>query len=194
MSAASRPSSQFIYNLLTPHSRRSESQRIIEETQDTTLRNKKESDFRIRDRLNDIQFLLDEAQMQKKAGCQEEEALKTYKQRLVYAIKFLKEMGLTTCQRCVILRENRGGVDMTNDEVDQELKREIIVISSCQEMLDRAMSETVEQIRRLRATIMLLDRDLSNKSKSLSIDELNLSLRPNQQQMHIYEGPIPLDP
>ena len=142
----------------------------------------------------DIQFLLDEAMKQKKDASLEEEALKTYRQRLLNAINFLNDMGVKICQQCIILRENRRGVDMSSDEVDQELKREIIVINCCQEMLDKSLAETSEQIRRLRATIYLLDRDLSNKGKSFQIDEVNLSLRPNQQQMSIYEGKIPLDP
>lgn len=171
-----------------------ESERLIEETRFTTNQCKNESDFRLKERMVDIQFLLDEAMMQKKEACREEEALKTYRQRLLNAIKFLKEMGVSICQKCIILRENRRGVDMTNDEVDQELKREIIVIRSCQEMLDKTLAETSEQIRRLRATIYLLDRDLSNKGKSYQIDEINLSLRPNQQQMSCYEGSVPLDP
>lgn len=50
----------------------------------------------------DIQFLLDEAMKQKKASCQEEEALKTYRQRLLNAIKFLKEMGVKICQQCQV--------------------------------------------------------------------------------------------
>lgn len=171
-----------------------ESKRVIDETRFTTEQLKKESDFRLKERMLDIQFLIDEAMKQKKESVQEEEALKTYRNRLLNAIKFLKEMGVTICQKCIIIRENRRGVDMTNDEVDQELRREIVVIRSCQEMLDKCLKECVEQIRRLRATIYLLDRDMSNKSKSYSIDNVNLSMRSNQQQMNIYEGKTRLDP
>lgn len=142
----------------------------------------------------DIQFLLDETMKQKKDGCREEEALKVYRQRLQNAIKFLKEMGVSICQQCIIIRENRLGVDMSNDEVEQELRHEILVFNSCREMLEKSLAESNEQIRRLRATIYLLDRDLSNKGRSLQIDEMNLSMRPNQQQMHIYEGALALDP
>lgn len=74
---------------------------------------------------------------QKKIAFQEEEALKTYRQRILKAIKFLKEMGVTICQQCIVLRENRRGIDMVNDDADKELKREIIVITSCQAMLDK---------------------------------------------------------
>lgn len=141
----------------------------------------------------DIQFLLDEAMKQKKISCQEEEALKTYRQRLLNAIKFLKEMGVKICQQCIVLRENRRTIDMVNDDADNELKREIIVITSCQAMLDKTLDETNEQIRRLRAQIYLLDRDLANKGKAYQIDEVNLSLRSNQQEMSVYEGATPLD-
>lgn len=144
--------------------------------------------------MDDIQFLIDEAMKQKKDSVQEEEALKTYRNRLLNAITFLKEMGVTICQKCIIIRESRLGVDMTNDEVDQELRREIVVIRSCQEMLDKCLKECQEQIRRLRATIYLLDRDLSNKSKAFNIDNQNLAMRSDQQQMHIYEGKTRLDP
>lgn len=91
------------------------------------------------------------------------------------------------------MRENRRSIDMVNDDADNELKREIIVITSCQAMLDKTLDETNEQIRRLRATIYLLDRDLANKSKAYQIDEANLSLRSNQQEMSVYEGSTPLD-
>lgn len=77
---------------------------------------------------------------------------------------------------------------MVNDEVDNELNREIIVIKGCQNLVGKTLEQTNEQIRSLRATIYLLDRDISNKSKSLQIDETNLSLRENQMDMKVYEG------
>lgn len=55
-------------------------------------------------------------------------------------------------------------------------------------------SETSEQIRRLRAAIYLIDRDLSNKEKSLNIDRNNLILRENQIDLYKYEGKKELDP
>lgn len=61
-------------------------------------------------------------------------------------------------------------------------------------ILDKVYSETVEQIRKLRASIYLLDRDLINKESSLQIDQQNLVLRENQTDMKIYEGKLDLDP
>lgn len=133
-------------------------------------------------------------QTQKKDASREEEALKTYRQRVLNAIEALKKKAEKICQKCIILRENRRGVDLVNDEVDKELKRELTVIVGCQTLLNKTLDETTEQIRRIRASIYLLDRDLSAKDKSLMIDETNLNLRPNQMGMSIYEGSKPLDP
>lgn len=61
-------------------------------------------------------------------------------------------------------------------------------------MLEKLHTETVEQTRKLRASIYLLDRDLVNKESSLQIDQQNLVLRENQIDMKIYEGKVDLDP
>lgn len=61
-------------------------------------------------------------------------------------------------------------------------------------VLGKLHAETVEQIRKLRASIYLLDRDLANKESSLQIDQQNLVLRENQIDMKIYEGRMELDP
>lgn len=58
----------------------------------------------------------------------------------------------------------------------------------------QVLEETNEQIRRLRGMMYLLDGDLSNKEKTLHIDEQNLLLKEKQLDMHVYEGYAPLDP
>lgn len=55
-------------------------------------------------------------------------------------------------------------------------------------ILDETLSQVNEQIRRLRASNYLLDRDVFNKDKSYHIDEVNLTMRPDQQEMSAYEG------
>lgn len=72
------------------------------------------------------------------------------------------------------------------------IERETILSSIA--VLEKLHGETVEQIRKLRASIYLLDRDLANKESSLQIDQQNLVLRENQIDMKIYEGRKELDP
>lgn len=147
---------------------------------------KRESDFRLKERLVDIQFLLDEVKRQKTEACKEEEALKIYRNRLLNTKKLLDAEKIT--RQCIVLREKRIGIDLVDDDVEHELKRELNTFDGCRLILDETLSQVNEQIRRLRASTYLLDRDVFNKDKSYQIDEVNLSMRPNQQEMCIYEG------
>lgn len=74
------------------------------------------------------------------------------------------------------------------------MRRERETILSSINILEKLHVETTEQIRKLRAAIYLLDRDLVNKESSLQIDQQNLVLRENQIDMKIYEGKVHLDP
>ncbi|XP_062540455.1 tektin-1 [Armigeres subalbatus] len=171
-----------------------ESERLIDETKFTTELNKNESDFRLKERIEDIRFRLDELKKQKKDAHIEEEALKVYKQRTLDAINTLREIAVPICQKCFIMREMRQGVDLVLDDVDRELRRELSVINGAIELLHKLMEQGIEQLRQLRAAIYLLDRDLSNKEKSIQIDEKNVELRHNQMGMKVYDGLVPLDP
>lgn len=115
----------------------SESERVIDETRTVTDQWKKEADFRLKERIIDVQFQRDEIVKQKKDACLEEEALKTYRQRVTSAIDNLREEAMILCQKCIILRENRVGVDLVHDEVDVELQRELNVIKGCQLLLNK---------------------------------------------------------
>lgn len=163
-----------------------ESDRLIDETRLLTDQWKRESDFRLKERLVDIQFLLDEVKRQKQEACKEEEALKIYRNRLLNTKKLLDTEKIT--RQCVALREKRIGIDLVDDEVEQELKRELNTFDGCRLVLDETLNQINEQIRRLRASNYLLDRDVFNKDRSYHIDEVNLSMRPNQQEMCVYEG------
>lgn len=86
-----------------------------------------------------MQFQRDEILKQKKDACLEEEALKTYRQRVINAIDNLREEALILCQKCIILRENRVGVDLVHDEVDCELHKELNVVKGCQLLLNKVL-------------------------------------------------------
>lgn len=184
----------FLANQFCHFYSRSESERVIDETRSITDQWKKETDYRLKERVIDVSFQRDEIVKQKKDACLEEEALKTYKDRMINAIQNLNEQALVLCEKCIILREHRVSVDLVYDEVDQQLKKEHDVIQGARLLLHRVLDETKEQIRRLKAMMYLLDRDLSNKEASLHIDEQNLQLKESQMDLKIYEGNVPLDP
>jgi Tektin family len=84
--------------------------------------------------------------------------------------------------------------DNVDDDVERNLRKEREINLASLAILEKLHVESVEQIRKLRASIYLLDRDLENKESSLQIDQQNLVLRENQIDMKVYEGNMNLDP
>ncbi|KAF5308335.1 hypothetical protein FQR65_LT06226 [Abscondita terminalis] len=88
---------------------------------------------------------------------------------------------LAECKRCY-------------DDVERELKKECEMIESGQNLLRRTLEQANEQVRRLRATTYLMDRDLEDKSNVLKIDGQNLTINENSFNLSTYHGFAPLDP
>ncbi|XP_026466605.1 tektin-1-like isoform X2 [Ctenocephalides felis] len=172
----------------------SESDRIRDETTESSERNKKEVDHRISEKIKDIEFFKKEVERERKECMIEIEALTTYRNRLIQALNALSETALKQCRKCIILREGRLGIDLCQDDVERELRKEIEVIQGAQCLLQRTMEEANEQIRRLRSTVYFLDRDHEDKTAALRIDQYNKSLNNNSMALSIYEGTQPLNP
>lgn len=60
-------------------------------------------------------------------------------------------------------------------------------------LLTRTAEEAQEQIRRLRSTTYLMDRDLEAKENAQKIDEHNLILRESSMNLSMYHGFTQLD-
>ncbi|XP_055912711.1 tektin-1 [Eupeodes corollae] len=160
-----------------------ESKRVVDETKDTTENWQREVEHHMKERTSEIRFLVGELNKQKKTALQEDEALSVYSQRILNALDFLKHKSLEVCNKCFIFREGRIGVDLVDDEVDRQLRQELKVTKGCLALLEKTLKESNEQLRKLRATMYLLDEDLGHKDKSLLIDEANLTLKQTQQKV-----------
>lgn len=163
------------------------SQHLIDEARAKTVQCKVESEFRIRERLQNIEYLLDEVVKQKSNVCLEEDALKSYCQRLMHALQFVIELKKKNERQIEILLEKPNGVHLTNDEIDRELSKEASIIASAEDLLEKALGQASEQLRLLRSTIYALDHELNNKSSSLHIDQSNLALNNNQNQLEYHK-------
>lgn len=117
-----------------------EASRVIDETKETTSKFKKETDYRLEERVAHIAFTVEELREQKKFGEREQEILKVRsiplqflwapwpgfaffliyrfvcfqdtKNRIQYAIESIKSDALVICEKCIILRENRTGIGL----------------------------------------------------------------------------------
>ncbi|XP_050682844.1 tektin-1 [Leptidea sinapis] len=172
----------------------SESERVREETAERAAILKATTDRRIEERIGDVEFNKKELQVQRKEICIELESLGVYKTRLQDCLASLQTNALTVCRKCLMLRDGRIGIDLVVDEVEHALQTEITTILGGQSLLKRALEQLNEQMRRLRSTRYLLDRDLQYKQGAIDLDKGSLSLKPTDLCLSIYEGYANLDP
>nr|CAI5860677.1 unnamed protein product [Callosobruchus analis] len=172
----------------------SETDRSIEEVNERTDLNKRDTDHKLAEKLKDIEFNKTEIEKQRKEVVKEIDNLTTYMERIKDAMNSLREDALKIVRKCLMLREGRLGIDLCFDEVERELKKELRVIEGAQSLLVRALQQANEQVRRLRSTIYFMDRDLEDKGNVLKIDTHNTSLTNTSLNLSIYHGFSPLDP
>lgn len=91
------------------------------------------------------------------------------------------------------IREGRLGIDLVQDNVEIELKKEIKTIDGAEMILQRTLEQVKELSRELRAMLYLLNRDLEDKMKVLTIEKECLSMKTTNLNLSIYHGTTPLD-
>ncbi|KAM3966093.1 tektin-1-like [Aphomia sociella] len=171
-----------------------ECERVREETAERSDIMKATTDRRIEERIGDIEFNKKELQIQRREICIELEALGVYKTRLLDCLSSLQCNALSICRKCLMLRDGRIGIDLVVDEVEHALQQEITAILGGQSLLKRVLEQLNEQMRRLRSTRYLLDRDLQYKQAAIDFDKGSLSLKPTDLCLSVYEGYVNLDP
>lgn len=67
------------------------------------------------------------------------------------------------------------------------------MIQRAENLLDQIWKETGEEIRKSKATLYYIDRDLENKETNLHIDRRNLSMKEIDFNLSIYHGTSLLD-
>ncbi|KAM0729178.1 Tektin-1 [Formica fusca] len=170
-----------------------EATRACELAAEIVKANKEETDHRLQEKLNDIEFRKKELLRIRKDVVLEIDALSMYKERLTDALKSVKRNALAICENCLIARECRLGIDLVHDNVEKNLLKEREVIQRAESLLDQIWKETGEQIRKTKATLYYIDHDLENKESNLHIDRYNINLKETDFNLSIYHGTSPLD-
>ncbi|XP_048507703.1 tektin-1 [Athalia rosae] len=171
-----------------------ESDRVYVLTAESAEANKKEVDHRLDEKLEDIKFRKDELLRVRKEVLLEVDALCVFKERLTDALFSVKKSALIICHKCLMARERRLGIDLVHDNVERELRQECEVIKGIENLLVCTTEQAHEQIRRLKATIYYMDKDLEDKENNLQIDRHNLTLKENSFNLSLYHGRTRLDP
>ncbi|XP_031632761.1 tektin-3 [Contarinia nasturtii] len=154
-----------------------QSELVIDTTRAKTDQCKKETEYRLKERLKNIQFLTEEISCKKKEVTIEEEMVKSYCKRLINAIKFIRDILEKNQKQYTILSEDCHKVPKNNDHVLRELTYERAALQASYEKLDTVLMRLIEKSRLLRTVIHALDSELMRKSTSLEIDRNNLDLR-----------------
>ncbi|XP_059620318.1 tektin-1 [Phlebotomus argentipes] len=163
----------------------SESDRLVDEIRLKTHQNHGESNHRLGERITDIKFLRDELERHKAEACAEEEALKTYRMRISRALAVFREKYLPIVSKCIAVRQERLQTDVVRDEVERELEKELRTTEESLEALQKAHLDTNEQIRKIRAAMYQVDKDIFLKASAQSIDEKCLEIKPSQLNLRV---------
>lgn len=158
---------------------------VIDATRSKTDQCRIETDHRIKERIENIQFLSDEIDNRKRKAAIEENTVKTYCKRIINAIKFIKVIQAKNDKQRKLLMEDGDSVKLINDPVEREMKRECFLLECNQEELEKTLLRLIEQARLLRAIIFALDSELLRKSTSLEIDKSNLDLKTNFETLQL---------
>ncbi|KAJ8680317.1 hypothetical protein QAD02_016104 [Eretmocerus hayati] len=169
------------------------SDKVCEFTTETVINNKNETNHCLEERINEIEFCKNELARSRDVLPLEIDALETYKNRLQASLSSLKQNALDICKKCLSARECRIGIDLVNDVVEVELRKECEKIKCAERLLSQSLRETQEQLRRLKSSLYYLDRDLEDKENNLRIDRYNSTLRESSLNLSIYRGTCSLE-
>ncbi|KAK0174941.1 hypothetical protein PV327_010644 [Microctonus hyperodae] len=170
-----------------------ESERICDLALESTKINKFTTDRELKTKVTDVKFMKDELLRHRQNVILEINAMTTYKSRLIDAITSLQRNAAEICQKCLIAREHRLGIDLTVDDVEKDLRKEYEIINRSDSVFTRTLEHTNEQIRILKSLIYQIDSDLDSKDQSIELDEQNLKLKETGLNLSIYHGRAPLD-
>ncbi|XP_075415707.1 tektin-1 [Tenrec ecaudatus] len=170
-----------------------ESQRLVDEIEKSTRRSQSDVNKKIEQRLEEVKFWKKELDDKLEQLVHETEDLRNFQIRLEKALESLKEP-LHITQTCLKYREQRVGIDLVHDEVEQELIKEVEVIQGVMALLTRTLEEISEQIRLNRSAKYNLEKDLRDKFTALTIDDICFSLNNNSPNIRYSENATRVEP
>ncbi|XP_076672239.1 tektin-B1 isoform X2 [Andrena cerasifolii] len=83
---------------------------------------------------------------------------------------------LQVTAECISMRDGRRGTELTYDEADTELKKELCVIENIKQSLTDRVQAAWEKLNRLEEVRFAVDLHLEDKEETIKIDNENLKL------------------
>ncbi|XP_063228065.1 tektin-3-like isoform X2 [Bacillus rossius redtenbacheri] len=166
---------------------RGDAVRVMRETDEKTATAQRESGRRLGERITDLMFWRNELATELERLVAETNLQQDKRRDLEKAIQDI-EAPLNIVQECLYHRENRLGIDLVHDQVEQALLREAEVLRCCQDRLKKQRESAVAQLRNNRASQHELERDLKSKEATLGIDNMCHQLNNFSRGINYYGG------
>jgi len=148
---------------------RSDTIRLAREKEELAKKNQQESDKKLGERINDIEFWKQELEKEKDKMVKKINSAEA-KKREVEKQLHDTESQLRVSQENLYEREKRQGIDVVHDNVERELIREIDTIKNSQAKLRNMLEKLNTQNANNRASLHELELDAGDKFKALSLD------------------------
>lgn len=97
---------------------------------------------------------------------------------------------LGVISECISMRDKRLGAELTYDEGDTELKKELCVIEGVKKMLIERCQEAWEKINKLNEVRFKLNLDINDKHEAIEIDKDQLTLDKNCANISFKTDPL----
>ncbi|XP_067002251.1 tektin-3 isoform X2 [Anabrus simplex] len=172
---------------------RNDAVRVMRATDEITAANQRDSGRRLGERITDTTFWRNEVATELERSLAQTNLLQDKRRDLEKAIQDI-EGPLHIAQECLYHRENRIGIDLVHDQVEQALLREVEILRNCQERIKSLHEKTVQQLRNCRAAQHELERDVKSKESALGIDNMCHQLNNFSRGINYYGGIEKFDP
>ena len=151
------------------HIIRQEGRRLINETDNFTGWTQHETNCKLANRIENVNEW--KTYLEKYLGDidKEIEALQLSKQNTELSLETAKRF-LDTTIECLVLRENREGIDCVRDTVEEELHKEVEILGSIKTLLQQKLNDCFEQLCLSQEARHELSIDLFDKNHALDID------------------------
>ncbi|XP_076439938.1 tektin-2-like [Babylonia areolata] len=163
------------------HQTRQESRYLRNETDSQTKWDQYSNNVRLADRVDDIRKWK-EILEKTLADLDKEIADLSEAKELTENALEAKNIPTDTAIECLTIREGRHGIDVVQDEVENQLHKEVEVIDGIKKALQQRIGESFEQLCLLQEARQQVQADLQDKNIALGIDvdQYNLTDRSSQ--------------
>jgi len=170
------------------HDIRQDARKLRNETENHTRWTQHASDTKLENRIDDINEWKEVLERCLENTRKEIESLQSEKEKTERALD-AKNLPLDVALECLMLRENRVGIDLVRDEVEEQIHKEIEVIEGIKALLQQKIGEAFEQLCLLQEAQHQLHCDITDKKVALDIDNTCAQLGNGSSDIYFHANP-----